>query len=47
MDPNCKLFLGMLEVLRSKVEREDQGIASENIGLDWIDKSKENQRISE
>ena len=47
MDPNCKLFESKLEVPRSRVNREDQGITSDNIGLGWIEQSKENQRIVE
>ena len=46
MDPNCNLFQAKLEVPSSGVEREEQGRASEHIGLGWGEQSKENQRIS-
>ena len=45
MDPNGKLFLVKLEVLRSGGEREDKGRVSKHIGLGWSDHSKENQII--
>ena len=47
MDPNCKLFYATLEVPSSGVKRSEQLKASEQIGLGWIEKSKENQSIAE
>ena len=46
MDPNGKLFEAKLEVPMIRVEREEQGRASEKIGLIWSDHSKENKRRS-
>ena len=45
MDPNGSYF--KLEVPRSGVERAEQGRASEQIGLGWIDQIKENQIMVE
>ena len=40
MDPNCKLFYSRVEVPRSRAEREEQGRASDHIGLGWSEQSK-------
>ena len=47
MGPNGKLFKSKLEVPRSGVERSEQGRASEQIGLGWIENIKYNQRRAE
>ena len=40
MDLNGKLFESKPEVLRSRVERADQGRASDQIGFGWSVQSK-------
>ena len=47
MDPNGSLFYAKSEVPKGGVERVEQVRASENIGLGWSEKSKDNQRRSE
>ena len=47
MDPNGKLLNKKMEVPRSRVEREEWGRASKQIGLGWSDQKKDNNMRAE
>ena len=47
MGPTGNLFYAKLQFPKGGLEREEQGRASEHIGLGWIDQSKENHIVAE
>ena len=47
MDLNGNLFYAKLEGTKGGLEREEQGRASDQVGLGWSEKSKDNQRRAE